>query len=94
MLTSRPQKDLLQQIALPYASGYTTMWINNGKIENKGIELTIEGTPVAKKHWNWTIGGNISFAKNTIKELGIAPSDFGMIKSVSGYWGEECRKRQ
>ena len=81
-------KDLLQQIALPYASGYTTMWINNGKIENKGIELTIEGTPVAKKHWNWTIGGNISFAKNTIKELGIAPSDFGMIKSVSGYWGE------
>lgn len=81
-------KDLLQQIALPTASGYANMWINNGKIENKGIEFSVEGTPIANKNWNWTVGGNISFAKNTIKELGIAPSDFGMIKGVSGYWGE------
>lgn len=81
-------KDLLQQIALPYASGYSSMWINNGKIENKGIELSIEGTPIAGKKWNWTVGGNISFTRNTIKELGMAPSDFGMMKNVSGYWGE------
>jgi len=81
-------KDLLQQIALPAASGYKSMWINNGMIENKGIELSIEGSPISKKNWNLTLGGNISFAKNTIKELGLAPSDFGMIKGVSGYWGE------
>lgn len=81
-------KDLLQQIALPYASGYSSMWINNGKIENKGIEFSVEGTPITGKKWNWTVGGNISFAKNTIKELGMAPSDFGMLKNVSGYWGE------
>lgn len=81
-------KNLLQQIALPYASGYANTWINNGKIENKGIELAVEGTPIANKNWNWTVGGNISFAKNTIKELGMAPSDFGMIRNVSGYWGE------
>lgn len=81
-------KDLLQEIALPYASGYANMWINNGKIENKGIELAIEGTPIAGKKWNWTVGGNISFAKNTIKDLGMAPTDFGVLRNVSGYWGE------
>lgn len=81
-------KDLLQQIALPNASGYNSMWINNGMIENKGIEFAIEGTPIAGKNWNWTLGGNISFTKNTIKELGMAPSDFGVLKNVSGYWGE------
>lgn len=80
-------KDLLQQIALPYGSGYRSMWINNGKIENKGIELAIEGTPYTNKHWAWTIGGNISFAKNTIKELGMASASFGMLTDESGYWG-------
>ncbi|WP_195420644.1 SusC/RagA family TonB-linked outer membrane protein [Phocaeicola vulgatus] len=34
------------------------------------------------------MGENISFAKNAIKDLGMAPSDFGMLKNVSGYWGE------
>ena len=81
-------KDLLQQIAIPVASGYRSMWINNGKIENKGIEFAVEGIPVAGKNWNWIVGGNISFVKNTIKDLGMAPSDFGMLKNVSGYWGE------
>lgn len=81
-------KDLLQQIALPNSSGYPSMWINNGVIENKGLEFAIEGTPIANKHWNWNIGGNISFVKNTIKELGMAPTDFGVLKNECGYWGE------
>ena len=50
-------KDLLQQIAIPVASGYRSMWINNGKIENKGIEFAVEGIPVAGKNWNWIVGG-------------------------------------
>lgn len=81
-------KDLLQQIALPYSSGYRSMWINNGRIENKGIELSIEGAIIQTKDWHWSLGGNISLMKNTIKELGLSPSDFGTVKNISGYWGE------
>lgn len=80
-------KDLLQQIALPNATGYNTMWINNGKIQNKGVELSVNGVAIEKKHWNWTIGGNIAFSKNTIKELGMAPADFGVLTNEIGYWG-------
>lgn len=80
-------KDLLQEISIPYASGYNSMWINNGRIENKGIEFSIAGTAIDKGDWVWSIGGNIAFQKNTIRDLGIAPSDFGMIHDVSGYWG-------
>lgn len=81
-------KDLLQQIALPTASGYGSMWINNGKIENKGVEFAIEAIPYTSKQLTWTVGGNISFAKNTIKELGMAPANFGMLKGERGYWGD------
>lgn len=80
--------DLLQQIALPNSTGYNSMWINNGKIENKGLEFAVEGTPIANKNWNWTVGGNLSFVKNTIKQLGMAPTNFGMLQNVSGYWGD------
>ena len=81
-------KDLLQQIAIPYASGYNTMWINNGNIQNKGIELSVNGVAIENKNWNWTVGGNIAFSKNVIKELGMAPADFGVLKNEIGYWGE------
>lgn len=81
-------KDLLQQISIPYSSGYKTMWINNGKIQNKGIELSVNGVAIDNRNWNWTVGGNIAFTKNTIKELGMAPDDFGMLKGETGYWGE------
>lgn len=81
-------KDLLQQISIPYSSGYKTMWINNGKIQNKGIELSVNGVAIDNRNWNWTIGGNIAFTKNTIKELGMAPDDFGILKGEIGYWGE------
>ena len=80
-------KDLLQQIALPNATGYNSMWINNGKIQNKGLEFSVNAVALEKKHWNWTVGGNIAFAKNTIKELGMAPADFGMLSGEVGYWG-------
>lgn len=81
-------KDLLQQISIPHSSGYATMWINNGKVENKGLEITLEGAIIQTRNWHWSLGGNISFIKNTIRELGMAPTDFGMLKNVSGYWGE------
>lgn len=81
-------KDLLQQIAIPHSSGFGSMWINNGRVENKGVELALEGAIIKTKDWHWSLGGNISFVKNTIRDLGMAPSDFGVLKNVSGYWGD------
>lgn len=81
-------KDLLQEVSTPYASGYTSMFINNGKIENRGIELTFSGVPYASRDWEVNLGANISFTDNKIKELAQAPSDFGMLHDEIGYWGQ------
>lgn len=79
--------DLLQEIAIGSHTGYSVMWINNGSIENKGIEFTVEGMPISKKNWTWTIGGNLSINRNKILSLGIVPADFGVLKKQSGYYG-------
>ena len=43
-------------------SGASTKLINAGNIQNKGIELQIDFTPIRTRDWRWTIGGN--FARN------------------------------
>lgn len=62
--------DLLQNKIIPGSSGYTNMWMNMGSITNKGIELTVDATPVKVGGFEWQIGGNITFNKNRIVKIG------------------------
>ena len=62
--------DLLQNKIIPGSSGYTNMWMNMGSITNKGLELTIDATPLKFGGFEWQIGGNITFNKNRIRQIG------------------------
>jgi hypothetical protein len=42
---------------------------NIGKIKNSGFELTVGGTIINTKDWNWHSDINFSTVKNTVKEL-------------------------
>jgi len=80
-------KDLLQEIAIPYLSGKSSMWVNNGSIRNRGLEITLEGAPVNRKNFKLNLSGNISFVKSQIMSLGMSAGDFGTLKGVKGYLG-------
>lgn len=62
-------RDLLQTKTLAPSSGLQNPFVNMGSIENKGIELTLDTTPVAIGDFEWTIGGNISFNRNKIVSI-------------------------
>lgn len=51
------------------ASGYTTMTVNAGLIRNRGIELTLSGTPIQTKEVEWNVNFNFSKNKNELVEL-------------------------
>ena len=80
-------KDLLQEIAIPTGSGFNSMYINRGTIDNKGIELTVDATPYQNKKWKWNIGGNISVYRSKIKSLGMPTSTIGTLENVQAYLG-------
>ena len=67
-------KDLLQNIALPTSSGFSTMTINRGKIENKGIEFSVDALIVNKKDFTVEAGGHFSVNRNKVLELGLPAS--------------------
>src|SRR5690606_16189932 len=56
-------------LAAPSGSGYTTYFVNAGRIDNSGFELTVDGEIVrtGKLRWNSTL--NLSRNRNKIVEL-------------------------
>lgn len=58
-------RDLLINLPVPPTVGYTTVPLNAGKIENKGMEFSLSGDIFSGK-FNWTMGGNISFNRNKV----------------------------
>ena len=65
-------------------SGAANMLINAGNIQNQGMELQIEGTPILNKDWRWTVGANISFNRGKVKKL---HDDVKQINFLTGYDG-------
>ena len=61
--------DLLQNVAIPTSTGFSTMWMNYGWVKNKGLEITGIFYPYATKEFSWDINANISFNKNEIGGL-------------------------
>ncbi len=55
-------RDLLRERILPISSGYDRMWVNDGKIRNRGVELQIDSDIITKQ--DWTLGGKLIFSKN------------------------------
>lgn len=80
-------KDLLQEIAIPTGSGFNSMYINRGTIDNKGLEFTVDAIAVQNKKWRWSVGGNISIYRSKIKSLGLPASTIGMLENVHAYLG-------
>lgn len=54
---------------LSNATGYILRSVNAGDVYNKGMELSIGGTPVQTKSWNWESTLNISGNRGTVKNL-------------------------
>jgi len=68
-LYKKTTNDLLLNAQLPPTSGFTTAYKNIGKLENKGLEITLKTTNIARKNFTWSSDFNISFNRNKILEL-------------------------
>jgi TonB-linked SusC/RagA family outer membrane protein len=63
--------DQIMPVTLSQTTGYSSMYVNAGEIENKGIELTLNGSPIRSKNFNWDI--NVNFATNRNKVISLYP---------------------
>jgi outer membrane receptor protein involved in Fe transport len=59
---SKKVEDLLLNVQIPTATGYTFAWRNVANINNHGFEIALNAVPVSNKTWKWNSG--INFWKN------------------------------
>lgn len=65
----RTTEDLLFSIPKADESGVGFIFGNLGKIENKGLEISLQGDIIQNDNFKWTVGGNVVFLDNEILEL-------------------------
>lgn len=65
----RKTSNLLLNEPLSNTSGFLTYPNNVGSMENKGIELTVNATPVKTKNFVWTISLNGAWNRNKVLHL-------------------------
>lgn len=69
-LYKRTTTDLLYLTRAQVPSAiYSTTYTNIGKIENKGIELTLNAKPVQTKAFKWDVDFNFAYNKNKLVSL-------------------------
>lgn len=61
--------NLLLNANLPGSTGFTNAFQNIGKVQNKGLEITLSTININRKDFSWSSSFNISFNKNKVLAL-------------------------
>ena len=83
--------NLLREKYLPLSSSYDKIWVNDGTVENKGLEISVDGDIVSTRDWTFSAGLVFSANRGRVLNLGDAISSglstderTGMLYEVSG----------
>lgn len=59
-------RDLISSVAVPQETGFSTVSVNSGTMQNRGYEFTIKSTNIERKNFRWATSFNYSFNRNKI----------------------------
>ena len=69
---NRYTEGLIEVLPKDPSCGYTTQIANLGDVSNKGIEFTLNLTPVRVKDFEWNLSWNVSKNKNNVEKLDVS----------------------
>lgn len=77
----RATSDMLYTRDVPLSSGLTVSSypVNIGSMYNRGVELSVDGTVIKTKNFEWGLNFNITHNKNKITELDSTTPEEGLI---------------
>ena len=81
---NRQTDNLLLDRVIPPNTGFNRITDNIGKIENRGIEISVQATPVNTENVTWNLQGNVSFIRNKVVSLGTNEELFAGNISADG----------
>lgn len=76
--------DMLHTFTTPETLGYGYYWKNIGDLRNRGVEVTLSGSPVRTRKIDWSLNLNMTYNKQKITYL---PEENKGGTPVDGYYG-------
>jgi TonB-linked SusC/RagA family outer membrane protein len=76
--------DLILRASLEPSTGYTTQFVNAGEMQNKGIELSLNTTPVKTEDFEWNLGINWFKNSSEITRLDVPAFNVGAFGATLG----------
>ncbi|GET22224.1 SusC/RagA family TonB-linked outer membrane protein [Prolixibacter denitrificans] len=76
--------DLLLNTPLPTSSGFGSIYKNIGSVQNQGLDIMVDATPVRTNDFQWNATLNLNYNKNKILHLGENDEDIEMNYWVGG----------
>ncbi|MEG0949979.1 MAG: TonB-dependent receptor [Bacteroidales bacterium] len=62
-------RDLLLIEDVPTYLGYTSRWSNNGKVDGKGLEISLDGVIIKNKNFTWNSSYNMAFNRTEVRYI-------------------------
>jgi hypothetical protein len=69
--------DQIMPLQVSQATGYASMFINAGEMQNKGVEISLGVVPVRTNDFEWRLQGNFTRVRNEVVAL------YGDLKSLN-----------
>ncbi len=66
-------KDLLLNSQIAPSTGFQSLLVNRGELSNKGLEVALQFSPIAKEDFQLSFGGNVAFNRTRIEALPTQP---------------------
>jgi hypothetical protein len=79
-------RDQIIPVSVSPTSGFTSVIINAGEIENKGIEIVLNANPVKTKNFSWDATVNFSRNRNKVVKIREGLTEI-VVASHFGYSG-------
>ena len=75
-------KNQLLDITTPTESGVSTIFINAGNIQNRGIEIAVDATPVRSKNFSWNTALTYAVNRNKIVDLYPGRTEYNLGANI------------
>ena len=66
---SADTKAQIISLPIPISSGYNQQVVNGGRVNTKGVEIILGGTPIRNKNFSWNTTFNFATSRSIIKDL-------------------------
>lgn len=83
---NRLTKNDIVNATISSTSGYNSVYLNTGKVRNRGIEALVGGTPIKAGGFSWDVSYNVAYNDNKVLYLSDGVNSMNLASTV-GNWG-------